>query len=98
MVPGTEFENCNPIKRGEESSGYVVVVLLMNGKGDAGVSSGEAGLEGFFEEDEIWERTVTIRLVARSKPDGVRGWKPSSGLERTERQSSQGRKVECSAA
>ena len=70
----------------------------MDCKGEPVVSSGDAGLEGIFEVEEIGERTVTKELEGRSKPEGVRGWKCSSGSERTERQSSQGGKIECNAA
>ena len=64
-------------------------------KDEAGVSSGEAGLEGIFEGEEIGDRKVTTELVGRSKPGGVRSRKSSSGSKRTERQSSQGGNVEC---
>ena len=80
------------------NSGTVVVELLVVCKSEAGISSGEAGLEGIFAEGEIGDRKVTTEVVGRSKPEGVGGWKSSSGSERTERQSSQGRKTECNWA
>ena len=72
--------------------------LLVDWKAEAGVSSGEAGLEGNFEGEEIEERKVTTGLVGRSEREGVKGWKSSSRSERTERQSSQGGCIGCSAA
>ena len=72
----------------------VVVGLLVVCKSEAGVSSGDAGLDGIFEGEEIGDKKVRTELVERSKPEGVRGWKSSSGSERTERQSSQGGKTE----
>ena len=80
------------------ASGTVVVELLRVCKGEAGVSSGEAGLEGIFAGGEIGDRKVTTEVVGRSKPEGVGGWKFSSGSDKTERQSSQGRKTECNWA
>ena len=41
---------------------------------------------------------MTSELVGGSKPEGVRGLKSSSGSEMTERQSSQGGKIECNWA
>ena len=38
---------------------------------------------------------MTTELLGRSKPEGLSGGKSFSGSERTERQSSQGRKTEC---
>ena len=76
----------------------MVAGVLVVCKDEAGVFSGEAGLGGIFKGGEIGDRKVTTKLVRRSKPEGVRGWKTSSGSERTERQSSQGGKVECRAA
>ena len=67
-------------------------------KGETGVSSGDAGLEGIFEGGEIGDRKVTTELVGGSRPGGVRGRKSSSGSKRTERQSSQGGNVECNWA
>ena len=66
-------------------------------KGEAAVSSGE-GLEGNFDGEEIGDRKVTTGFRGRSKPEGVKGWKSSSGSERTESQSSQKGKIECNAA
>ena len=43
--------------------------LRVDRKGEAGVSSGEAGLEGIFEGEEIGERKVTTELVKGSKRD-----------------------------
>ena len=74
-------------------SGFIVGVGLVDGKGGAGVSSVEAGLEGIFEGEEIGDRKVTTELVGRSRPEGVRGRKSSSGSEKTERQSSEGEKL-----
>ena len=68
-------------------SGIVVVGLLVDCKSEASILSGEAGLVGIFEVEEIGERKVTTRLVGEAKPEGVNIWKSSSGLERTERQS-----------
>ena len=72
--------------------------LLADCGGEVGVSSSEAGLDGNFDWEEIGERKVTTGLVGRSKPEGVNGWKSSSGSEKTERQLSHGGKVECSSA
>ena len=80
------------------TSGTVVVGLLLGCKCEAGVSSGEAGLEGIFAGGETGDKKVTTEVVGRSKPEGVEGWKSSSGSERTERQSSQGGKTECNWA
>ena len=76
----------------------MVVGLLRDCKGETGVSSGETGLEATFEGEGIGARKVTTALVGRSKPEDVKCWKSSSGSERTERQSSEEGKVECSAA
>ena len=92
-----DIENCNPVE-GEAAGFGITCVGFLDCRGDAGVSSGEAGLEGIFEGEEIRDRKVTTDLVGRSKPEGVRGWKSSSGSERTERQSSQGGKTECNWA
>ena len=92
------MENCNPVEEEEATSGAVVVGLLVICKGEAGVSSGEAGLEGMFEGGEMGDKKVTKELVGQSRPEGVGGWKSSSGSERTERQSSQGGNVECNWA
>ena len=71
---------------------------LVASKVREGGSSGEAGLEGICERGAIGDKNVTSELVGRSKPGGVRGQKSSSGSERTERQSSQGGKIECNWA
>ena len=78
--------------------GITFVGLLGDCRGEAGVSSGEAGLKGIFEGEEIRDKKVTTELMGRSKPEDVRSWKSSSGSETTERQSSQGGKVQCNAA
>ena len=93
-----EIENCNPVEGKEAGFGITFVGLLLDRKGEAGVSSGEAGFEGIFEGEGIGDRKVTTNLVGRSKQEGVRDWKASSGLEKTERQSSQGGKIECNEA
>ena len=72
--------------------------LLIDSNGEASDQSGEAGLERNFEGEMIGERKVTLRIKEKSDPEGVKGWKSSSGLEKTERQSSQRGKVECSVA
>ena len=72
--------------------------MLVVCKGKAGVSSGEAGLEGIFEGEKIGDRKVTIGLEGRSEPEGVKDWNSSSGSEMIERQSSHGGKIECNAA
>ena len=41
---------------------------------------------------------MTTELAGGSKPGGVRGRKSYSGSEKTERQSSQGGKIECNWA
>ena len=79
-------------------SGTIVVGVLVGCKGEAGISSGEAGLESIFAAGEIGDRKVTTEVVGRSKPEGVSGWKSSSGSETTERQSSEGGKTECNWA
>ena len=58
--------------------------LLVDCNGEAGVSSGEAGIEGISEGEEIGDSKVT-KLVGKSKPEGVKGRMSSSGSERTER-------------
>ena len=55
------------------TSGTVVVELLVVCKSEAGVSSGETGLEGIFAGGEIGDRKVTTEVVGRSKPEGVGG-------------------------
>ena len=88
-----EFKNYNPVEGEEAMSGIVVVGLLINCRGDAGVSSGEAGLEGDFEGEGIGEGKFTTGLEGKSKRDGVKDGKSSSGSEKTEKQSSQGEKL-----
>ena len=95
--PGSEIENCNPVEGEEAASEITFVGLLVDCKGEAGVSSGETGLEGFFEGEEIVERKVTTGLEGKTEPEGVKDLISFSGSKRTERQSSQG-KVECSGA
>ena len=72
--------------------------FLVDCRDEAGVSSDEAGLEGIFEGEEVGEGKLTTGLNGKSEPEGVKDWNSSSGSERSERQSSQGGKVECSAA
>ena len=93
-----EIENFNTVEGEEAGLGITFVGLLVDRRGEAGVSSGEAGLDGILEGDEIGDRKVTTELVERSKPEGVRGRKSSSGSERTEKQSSQGGEIECNWA
>ena len=95
---GSEIGNYNPVEGEEAASGIKFVGLLVDRRVEVGVSTGEAGLEGFFEGEEIGNGKVTTELVGSSKPEGVRGWKSSSGLERTVGQSSKGGKIECNAA
>ena len=80
------------------ASGTVIVEFLGVCRGEAGVSSGEAGLEGIFAGGEIGDRKVTTEVLGRSKPEGVGGWKSSSGSDKTERKSSQWGKTECNWA
>ena len=54
-----EIENCNPVEGEKAEFGITFVGLLVDCRGEAGVSSGEAGLEGIFEGDEIGGRKVT---------------------------------------
>ena len=74
------------------------VGLLVDCKGEAGVFLGEAVLEAILEGEGIGERKLTTGLVGMSKQEGVKCRKSSSGSERSERQSSQGGKIECTAA
>ena len=92
-----ENGNCNPVDREGATSGIIVVGLLVDCKGEAGVSCGETQLEDFLEVLEMRERKVTIGLVGMSKPERVKGWK-STGLEKTERQSSQGGTIDDTTA
>ena len=55
LFAGIEIANCNPFSREQESSWFLVVGLLAYDKSDSGVSSGEARLEGIYEE-EIGEK------------------------------------------
>ena len=80
------------------TSGFIVVGWIVDCEIREGGSSCEAGLEGICKQEETGDRKVTPELVGRSKPEGVRGWKSSSGSEMTERQSSQGGKIECNWA
>ena len=77
---------------------FVVVRLLVDWKCEAGVLSGKAALQGVFEGEEIGEGKPSTGLVGSYKPEGVECRKSSFGSERTERQPSQGGKVDCSAA
>ena len=72
--------------------------LLVDCKGEVGVSSGEAGLEGILEREDIGERRLTTGLMGMSELEGVKDWKFPSGSERTEGQSSQVGKIEGTAA
>ena len=55
-VLGSEIENCNPVEGEEATFGTVVVGLLVVCKGETGVSSVDAGLEGIFEGEEIGDK------------------------------------------
>ena len=77
---------------------FIVGGSLVVSKVREGGSSGEAGLEGICEQEAIGDKNVTSELVGRSKQEGVRGRKSSSGSEMTERQSPQGGKIECNWA
>ena len=68
-----EIENCNPVEGERARFGIKLVGLLVDRRGEAGVSSSEAGLEGILQGDEIGDRKVTTELKRRSKPEGVRG-------------------------
>ena len=93
---GRQTENRSPVDK-EATSGIIVLGVLVDCKGEAVVSSGEAVLEGVLEGEEMGEK-VTTGLVAISNPEGVKGWKSSSGPEGIEKQSSQGGRIECTAA
>ena len=56
---GSEIENFNPVEEEEATSGTVVVGLLVVCKGEAGVSSGDAGLEGILEGEERRDKKAT---------------------------------------
>ena len=61
---------------GEEATSRIVVLgLLVDCEGEAGVLSGEAGVEGLFGGEEIGERKVTIGSEGRSDLEGVKDWK-----------------------
>ena len=98
MFSGSQIENCSPVDRKGVTPGNIIVGLLVDCKSEASVSTGEAGLDGNFQGEEIGEGMLTTALVRRSKQEGVKGRKSSSGSQRTERQPSEGGKVECSAA
>ena len=96
-----EIENCNPVEGERAGFGITLVGLLVDRRGEADVSSSEAGLEGIFQGDEIGDRKVTTELKRMSKPEGVRGRRGPltlSGSERTERQSSQAGNIDCNWA
>ena len=95
---GSDFDNSTPTDREGATSVIIAVGLLVDCKVEAAFSSGEAGLEGILEREEIGERKVTTGSVGMSKPEGVNGWKSSSGSEKTERQSPQAWKIGCNAA
>ena len=50
---GSEIGNCNPPEEDKAASGTVVVGLLVVCKSEAGVLSGEAGLEGLSKGEEF---------------------------------------------
>ena len=93
LVSGREIENCEPVGAEGVTSWVIVGGWQVDGEVGAGVSSGDAGLEGI-----LGERKATTESVGRSKPEGLSVWKSSSGSERTERQSSQGGKIRFNAA
>ena len=74
-----EMENCGPVDAKGATSGCIVGGWVVDSKVKEGGSSGETGLEGIFEGEEIGDRKVTTELVGRSKPEGVRGRKSSLG-------------------
>ena len=92
---GEGIGSFEPINVEVVTSGFILGGWLVDSRVREGGSSGEAGLEGNCEREEIGDKNVTPELVRRSKPEGVRGRKSSSGSEVTERQSSQGGKIEC---
>ena len=56
IVFRSEIENCNPVGGEEAASGITFVGLLVGRKNEAGVLSGEAGLECFRgRRDKGWE-------------------------------------------
>ena len=60
---GSEIENCNPVEGGEAGFGSTFMGLLVDRRGEAGVLSGQAGLEGIFNVGEIGDKKVTTELV-----------------------------------
>ena len=98
LVSRREVENCKPVDKEWATSGIIVVGWLLDCKFEAGVSSGDAGLDDIFEGEEIGARKVTTELMEKSNSEDVKGWKSSSGSEKTERQSSEGGKIECGVA
>ena len=98
LASGEEIENCDPVEAKGATSGFIVGGWLVGSKDRADGSLGEAGLEGIFGWEAIGDRKVTTELVGRFKLEGVRVGKSPSGSERTERQSSQGGKIECNWA
>ena len=66
-----EIVNYNPVDREGATCGIAVVGLLVEGENGAGISSGDAGLEGIFEGKEVREGKVTIGLDKNSGPEGV---------------------------
>ena len=91
--PVKEIENCNPVEGEKATSGIVIVGLLLDCKSEAGLLSGEDGLEGIFEGEELGERKVTTRLEGKSEPEGVKDGNLSCGSVKTERQLSQWEKM-----
>ena len=80
-----EIENCCPADREETTSVVTVAGLQEYCEGEVGVSSGDDGLEGILEGDEIGERMAMAGLLGISKPESVKGWKSSSRSEWTEK-------------
>ena len=98
LVSGREAEKRDSVDAEGATSVLIIRSWFVDCKGEPGVSSGDAELEGIFEGKEIGDRKVKSDLVGRSKPGGVGGRKSSSGSKRTERQSSQGGNAECNWA
>ena len=98
LTSGEDIGSCEPINIEGATSVFIVGGWLVVSKVREGGSSGEAGLGGVCEQGAIGDKNVTSELVRRSKPEGVRGRESSSGSEMTERQSSQGGKIECNWA
>ena len=97
-ISGEEIVICGSINAGGATSEFIVVGWIVDSKVREGGSSGETGLQGICEREEIGDKKVTPELVGRSKPEGVKGRKSSSTSEMTERQSSQAGKSECNWA